>query len=207
MNLANQSIGQKESATQERIVRLFTDGLGYGYLGNWEYRLNNSNIEEPEVRKYLLSRGYNTTLIGRALDKLRTTATNYNESLYTNNQSVYKLLRGGIGVVEHAGEPTQQVHLIDWTNPESNNFAIAEEVSIQGNHDKRPDIVIYVNGIALGIIELKRSTVSIGEGIRQSIVNKKSLYNPFFQQYNLSLLVMTLKGLNTEPSRPKKSII
>jgi type I restriction enzyme R subunit len=47
--------------------------------------------------------------------------------------------------------------LIDWQNPEKNNFAIAEEVTILGNHEKRPDIVLYVNGIALGVLELKRS--------------------------------------------------
>jgi len=40
--------------------------------------------------------------------------------------------------------------LIDWQNPEKNDFAIAEEVTILGNREKRPDIVLYVNGIALG---------------------------------------------------------
>ena len=197
MRAVNQSIGQNENATQHRVLKLFTDELGYAYLGNWEYRQNNSNIEELEVRKFLSSRGYNETLISRALDKLRSTGNNYNESLYANNQNVYKLLRGGIGVVENPGEPTQQVHLIDWTNPESNNFAIAEEVTVQGNHDKRPDIVLYVNGIALGVIELKRSTVSIGDGIRQSIVNQqKEFIHSFF-----STIQFIFAGNDTEGLR------
>ena len=154
MPTTNQSVGQIERKTQNRIVALFRDRLNYEYLGNWEERPDNSNIEESEVRKYLSSRGYRDTLIARALDKLRTTANNYGESLYTNNQNVYKLLRYGIGVVENAGEDTQQVQLIDWENPKKNNFAIAEEVTIQGNREKRPDIVLYVNGIALGVLEL-----------------------------------------------------
>lgn len=175
------TVGQREKATQERIKTLLKEKLGYTYLGNWEYRQNNSNIEESEVKKHLTSRGYNDTLIAKALDKLRSTANNYAESLFTNNLNTYKLLRGGVGVVENLGEPTQQVHLIDWTHPESNSFAFAEEVTVQGNHEKRPDIVLYANGIALGIIELKRSTVSIGDGIRQSIVNQdKEFIQSFF---------------------------
>ncbi len=65
--------------------------------------------------------------------------------------------------------------------PLNNDFAIAEEVTIKGVHKKRPDIVIYVNGIALGVIELKRSTVSITEGIRQNCDNQKHIFiKPFF---------------------------
>ncbi|MBU1626783.1 restriction endonuclease subunit R, partial [bacterium] len=109
MPTTNQTVGQIERATQNRIVALFHDQLKYEYLGNWEDRPDNSNIEEPEIRKYLSGRGYSTTLISRALDKLRTTANNYSEGLYTNNQNVYKLLRYGIGIVENAGENNQQV--------------------------------------------------------------------------------------------------
>ena len=46
---------------------------------------------------------------------------------------------------------------------------------------KRPDVVLYVNGIALAVLELKRSTVSVAEGIRQNLDNqKKELIQPFF---------------------------
>ncbi|MBU0630596.1 MAG: HsdR family type I site-specific deoxyribonuclease, partial [Candidatus Margulisbacteria bacterium] len=194
MPTTNQTVGQIERATQNRIVALFHDQLKYEYLGNWEDRPDNSNIEEPEIRKYLSGRGYSTTLISRALDKLRTTANNYSEGLYTNNQNVYKLLRYGIGIVENAGENNQQVQLIDWQNPEKNNFAIAEEVTVQGNREKRPDIVLYVNGIAIGVLELKRSTVSIGDGIRQSIVNQQK---EFIQSF-FSTIQFIFAGNDTE---------
>lgn len=193
----NQNVGQIERATQNRIVALFRKQLKYEYLGNWEDRLNNSNIEEAEVRKYLSGRGYNDTLIARALDKLRAAANNYHESLYTNNHNVYKLLRYGIGIVESAGKNNQQVHLIDWVNPEKNNFALAEEVTIQGNREKRPDIVLYVNGIALGVLELKRSTVSIGDGIRQSITNQQK---EFIQSF-FSTIQFVFAGNDTEGLR------
>lgn len=47
-------IGQIERLTQNRIVKLFTDHLGYEYLGNWEDRLNNSNIETNETSRVIL---------------------------------------------------------------------------------------------------------------------------------------------------------
>ena len=177
----NQWVWQIERASQNRIVELFQEQLGYTYLGNWEDRTSNSSIEEWELRKYLKEREYSDTLISKAITKLQNTANNYGESLYTNNKNVYELLRYGVHVVENVGENTQTVELIDWKHPENNHFAIAEEVTIQGNHEKRPDIVLYVNGIALWVLELKRSTVSIGDGIRQSIVNQqKEFIGSFF---------------------------
>ena len=181
MSSKDKEVGQRERETQKRIVKLFTDKLHYDYLGDWEERSDNSNIEEDLLRKHLSKQGYADSLISRAIEKLKRTSTNYGETLYTNNKNTYELLRSGAGIIENAGEITQRVHFIDWDCPENNSFAIAEEVTIQGNREKRPDIVLYVNGIALGVLELKRSTVSIGEGIRQNLVNQeKEFIQSFF---------------------------
>jgi len=82
-------IGQPEHITQNRIVKLFTDVLQYEYLGNWEDRPNNQNIEEKQLRAFLQKQGYKDVLINRAIDKLRTKANNYNENLYNNNKNAY----------------------------------------------------------------------------------------------------------------------
>lgn len=174
-------IGQPERHTQNRIVKLFREQLHYDYLGNWEDRPDNRNIEEKYLRDFMQKKGYSPVQISRAIDKLLSTAINYNESLYTNNKNTYHLLRYGVDVKENAGENYAPVHLIDWKNPENNQFAIAEEVTFLGNREKRPDIVLYINGIAIGVIELKRSFVSIGEGIRQNITNQqKEFIQSFF---------------------------
>lgn len=174
-------IGQLERQTQNRIVRLFQSVLKYEYLGNWEERSSNSNIEEEYLKKYLTKKGYNTVLINRAIEKLKDTANNPQESLYNNNKNTYNLLRYGIKVKENVEDTYTTIHLIDWKNPEANHFAIAEEVTIRGNREKRPDIVLYINGIAVGVLELKRSTVSIGDGIRQNITNQqKEFIGSFF---------------------------
>jgi len=106
------------------------------------------------------------------------------------------LLRYGVKVKPEVGENTETVWLIDWKNPLANHFAIADEVTVSGQHDKRPDIVLYVNGIALGVLELKRSTVSVGEGIRQNLDNqKKEFIQGFFTTQQLVMAGNDTEGL------------
>lgn len=185
---------QNERETQDRLVKLFHEQLDYIYLGNWEDRSNNSNIEVKLATTNLERRGYSSQLISRALYHLKTEADKYNENLYTLNKTVYELIRFGVPVKLEAGENTTTVMLIDWNSPLKNDFAIAEEVTIMGNREKRPDLVLYVNGIALGVIELKRSSVSIGDGIRQNITNQQK---EFIQQF-FSTVQLVMAGNNWE---------
>jgi len=188
-------VGQIERKTQNRIVKVFCDRLGYDYLGNWEDREENSNIEEEYLRAYLVkTKKYSEKVIAKAIAELKKTAGNQVMSLYDLNKEVYGLLRYGIKVKEQLGLRNQTVELIDWKNFASNHFAIAEEVTIKGNRTKRPDIVLYVNGIALGVIELKRSTVSASEGIRQNIGNQK---NAFIQNF-FGTIQLVMAGNDTE---------
>jgi type I restriction enzyme R subunit len=173
-------IGKPERATQNRIVALFRDELHYDYLGDWTDRPNNSNIEEGLLTSYLNKSGYSPAQIARAFYELRTEANNPNRSLYDNNMKVYSLLRYGVPVKIEAGKVTESVWLINWETPAQNDFAIAEEVTLHGNHERRPDLVLYLNGIAVGVLELKNSRVSIGDGIRQNISNQQPEFNEWF---------------------------
>lgn len=168
------TVGKPERATQNRIVKLFREQLSYIDLGNLEDKPDNSNIEVPQLTRYLSAKGYDHGQINKALDKLQNAANNHAQNLYHNNKAVYQLLRYGVPVKTEAGVPTVTVHLIDWRNPEQNDFYIAEEVTVFGEKEKRPDIVLYVNGIAIGVLELKNSRVSIGDGIRQNLVNQQA---------------------------------
>ncbi len=176
------TVGKSERVTQDRIISLFRDKqlLGYRYLGNWIDREENSNIEKGLLEAYLTESGYTPTQIGVALYKLDIEANNHNRSLYGNNQAVYSLLRYGVPVKTEAGKVTESVQLINWKEPEKNDFAIAEEVTLKGNRERRPDIVLYVNGIAVGVLELKNSRVTIGDGIRQNISNQQPEFNEWF---------------------------
>jgi len=128
----------------------------------------------------LTRRGYEGAQISAAIYRLRTEAGNASRSLYANNQAVYNLLRYGVPVKVEAGKVTETVHLIDWDDVSANDFAIAEEVTLKGGMERRPDLVLYLNGIAIGIIELKNSRVSIGDGIRQALSNQKPEFNESF---------------------------
>ncbi|MCB0538957.1 MAG: restriction endonuclease subunit R, partial [Bacteroidetes bacterium] len=132
-------VGQIERITQNRVVKLFQDELGYDYLGNWEEREYNSNIEVDLLTAFLKRKGYTDTQISKAIFELQTTATNFNDSLYTTNKNVYEKLRYGIKVKAEAGENYETIKLFNWKKLKDNDFAIAEEVTIKGNKTKRPD--------------------------------------------------------------------
>ena len=195
------TVGQIERATQQRVVKLFKDKLGYDYLGDWKDRVGNRNIDDDLARQFLKKQGYDDALISKALHQLNKVAGDQTKNLYDCNNAVYEQLRYGVKVKADVSENTQTVWLIDWKSPQNNHFAIAEEVTVKGvdakANTKRPDIVIYVNGIALGVLELKRSIVSVSEGIRQNLDNQKKLFiQPFF-----TTMQLVMAGNDTEGVR------
>ncbi len=174
------NIGKPERATQNRVIQLFRDELNYRYLGDWHERENNSNIEETLLFEHLTRSGYNAAQISGAIKKLKDEANNHSQNLYNKNKAVYSVLRYGAAIKTSVSENTQTIHFIDWKNPQANDFAIAEEVTLKGQNTRRPDLVLYVNGIAIGVIELKNSRVSIGDGIRQNCSNQRPEFNEWF---------------------------
>jgi type I restriction enzyme, R subunit len=194
------TVGQIEKKTQQRIVTLFREQLGYDYLGDRHDRENNRNVEPDLLRSFLKKQGHDESLISRTLHLLDKTSGDQSKKLYDRNKEVYDLLRYGVKVKPDVGENTVTVWLIDWKNPHNNQFAIAEEVTIKGADakasTKRPDIVLYVNGIAIGVLELKRSTVSVAEGIRQNLDNQKKVFiEPFFSTMQLLMAGNDTEGL------------
>ncbi|MBQ6971874.1 MAG: HsdR family type I site-specific deoxyribonuclease [Synergistaceae bacterium] len=162
---------ETERQLQQRVKHWLIDDLHYHFLGSRE-NFSNKPVIDALLREYLTSHGYTPSAITRAIDDLNSSAGNQSLSLYQLNRKVYELLRyGDQGVRDKAGHDVT-VKYIDWEHPGRNNFQLAEEVTISMNATKRPDLVLYVNGIALGMIELKNSRVSVGEGIRQMIRNQ-----------------------------------
>ena len=198
------SVGQIEKRTQARVVKLFRERLDYDYLGDWGENTDNRNIEIAYLEKFLKSKKYDEALIKRAIAEVQRVATDQSRSLYDINRSVYELLRYGVKVKREIGENTETVWLIDWETAANNQFAIAEEVTVKpaaaGDakaFGKRPDVVIYVNGIALGVLELKRSTVSVSEGIRQNLDNQRKI---FIQNF-FTTMQFVMAGNDTEGLR------
>jgi type I restriction enzyme, R subunit len=190
-------VGQPERKTQNRVVRLLREQLDYDYQGNWKDRPGTSNIEVQLLAQNLCARGYDDNLIDKAIEQLKKVAAiGAGRGLYEANHDVYEMLRYGAHVRPGVGEQTKTVKLIDWDNPRDNHFMVVEEVTVLGHHAKRPDVVLYVNGIALVTLELKRSYVAVSEGIRQTIGNQQPEFiRPFFTTVQLVMAGNDVEGL------------
>ena len=112
------------------------------------------------------------------------------QGLMSANQSVYDMLTLGVTVTEFVGgkKASPTIHLIDWDDLDNNEFHVTEEMEVlsaQGTHTRRPDVVAFVNGIPLAVIEAKRAASGnsnknmVEEGISQNLRNQKHDEIPF----------------------------
>jgi type I restriction enzyme R subunit len=158
---------RSERETQARVCGLFVERLGYRSLGSLRYKAQRGPLLEEALEENLRRRGYAPWAVRGALEVLRRRAEVRGVSLSEANERTYRALRYGVQVQEGAGKPYETVRLVDWEVAGHNDFAVAEEVTIEGKSERRPDLVLYLNGIAVCVLELKGADVSVGEAVRQ----------------------------------------
>ena len=139
-----------ERETQNRIVTFFQKEPGYEYLGNLSEE-QNYNVRWGDWKSFLTGNGYSAAFIESLQNEFNKILADFSQSPYHTNKEVYRILKYGLKLAEHPGESPKTVYFINWEEPEKNNFYIAEEVTINGNVEKRPDIVLYINGIAVAV--------------------------------------------------------
>ncbi len=189
------NIGKPEIITQSRVIKFFHEKLKYRYIGDLRDQ-ENRNIDEAKLKACLASRGYSDGIASRAVDALISAANNLQHGLYAANKEVYDLLKYGAKVKESPDDTETTVYFINWDESGKNDFEISEEVTVVANNEKRPDLVIYVNGIAVAVIELKKSTVSVSDGIRQNLTNQREMFiEPFFTTIQLCMAGNDTEGL------------
>lgn len=192
----NPNVWDIERLTQNRVIDFMQSELWYTYLWNWEEEERTSCVEIDRLKNWLKKQNkYNDDIINSAVSKLDKAISNQQQTLYDINKEVYTMLRYWQPIKELWKQSTL-VNFFDWKNIENNEFAIAEEVTVVWQHTKRPDIVIYVNWIALWVLELKRSKVNVSEWIRQNLDNqKKEFIKNFFATIQLVMAGNDTQGL------------
>ncbi|GHR98077.1 restriction endonuclease subunit R [Helicobacter pylori] len=181
-----------EKEVQKQVIETFKS-MGYAYLGDLT-KSDNENINKESLKAWLVkNQKINDERWQRIEYKINDALKN---DLYEANQEFYKLLIYGVKTKISQNEPTQTSWLIDWKDVFKNEFSVAEEVSVKGQNMKRPDVVLYVNGIALGVLELKNSSVSVESAIRQNLDNqKKEFIRDFFKTIQLVMVGNESQGL------------
>lgn len=203
-----------EMSTSQRPAIEVLQKLGYKYISEEENKklrnyiltdvifkdilakkLNEINSYEYKGEKYKFS----ASTIGQAIKDL-------NEDLVTGlistNEKIYDLLTLGKSYQENMVDGTKRsfdIKYIDFEHPENNDFYVTEEFSVlrmNGKDHARPDIVLFVNGIPLAVIECKDASVPIIQAISQNIRNQKPDYIP--QLFKFIQIVMAANKNETK---------
>lgn len=172
-----------EANFENSIIELF-ENLGYSHLYGPEVDRDTSN---PLLEEQLMSslESINPKLPSRAIEEAITKIKNYEAgSVVSKNELFTDYLQNGVPVTfMHNGvEKSDIVNLVDYDNPSMNNMAIANQWTYKEYEVKRPDLVVFLNGIPVVVMELKSpkaDSVSI-EDAYQQIQNYKKSIESFF---------------------------
>ncbi len=185
-----------ENTSSQRPAIEVLEKLGYKYISQEENKELRNNILSDVLFKEILIKKLNEinsyeykgvtykfspSTIGQAVKDL-------NEDLLTGlistNEKIYDMLTLGKSYTERMADGTTRsfdIKYIDFEHPEKNDFYVTEEFSVlrmNGKDNARPDIVLFINGIPLAVIECKDSSVPIVQAISQNIRNQKNDYIP-----------------------------
>lgn len=161
-----------EADYENAIIELFRNELGYEYVyGPDVERDFNSPLYDSVLEEslYRLNKGLPADAINDALFKLRNFE---NGELVQKNAEFMEYLQSGIPVryLENGEERSAIVYLADYTHPENNSFIVANQWTFVENSNKRPDIILFLNGLPVVIVELKspsREETDASEAYRQ----------------------------------------
>lgn len=170
------------------------ESIGWKNHGSGQGKAN-YNIETEEVIKYLRRAGYSDYVAKKAAEKLESEARQFSEGLRQANIRMADTILTNIKVFDE-NDDLVDVCLINYDNPLANIFYFKYEVSVFKNdkEKRRIDIVGYVNGIALVVIELKNGSVEIEEAIRQTITYQSKDEIPRF----FTTVAICIGGNNSE---------
>lgn len=179
---------EASSSQISAIIQLIN--LGYEYIGRHEV-----DVLREGKSQYILHdiafkalRNINEDIISdKSIDEaiLSLEKVKMDDGVLKASENIFADLLGGHSVTEiiDGKKTSPQLRFIDWKNPENNLFHIVPEFEISEEHDRRPDIVLFVNGIPLAVVENKKASVSVDEAVHQMIRNQGGNQTPKFFLY------------------------
>ena len=174
-----------EADYENSIIELFQDELEYEYVYGPDIvdRDYKSPLYEEELENaiYRINKDLPSAAIEDALDKLRNFE---NAELIQKNETFMNYLQNGIEVryFEKGEEKSEIVYIVDYEKIHNNSFIIANQWTFIENSNKRPDIIIFLNGLPVVIMELKspsREETDFSDAYRQLQNYKKEIPSMF----------------------------
>lgn len=193
-----------EDLLEEAAIEIFKE-LDYGYAfgpdisfgGAYEERENYKDVilkDRVLDALYSINRGFPEEALQEAYRKI----ISFNSPiLIENNKDFYKLLVEGIDVSVDRKGKTEKAFIIDFENPNKNDFLIVNQFTIDANEQRRPDIIVFINGIPLVVIELKSASdenVGMEEAYNQIQTYKGDMPTLF----NYNAFCMLSDGINAK---------
>lgn len=190
--------------SQDRALRVI-EKLGYTFVSRGEAEKKrgflNNVLFNDELEKYLSSQTYkygedDRYYSGGSISSaIRALEVKNIPDLYTANKTVHELMCVGKSMEEDLPNGTRQsfdIGFIDFDHPENNIFQVTDEFEVERTNGKfaRPDIVVLINGIPVVVIECKKSSVDVMEGVTQNIRNWGPDYIPHLFQYSQLVIAM-----------------
>lgn len=190
-----------ETFIEEADIQFYEEKLNYQHINAWEKKLVGRNrlkdvvlVDRLRTKLEDLNPIHKTkTTIDEAIQQLTKSRTSL--SLLMANKEVYELIKKGVPVTytnEDGREESDYIKVIDFDEPHKNDFLVVSQLSIEYLQTKgitrRPDLLLYVNGLPLVMIELKNSSVKVKSGYDVNLQRyKKDIPQLFW--YNLFVCI------------------
>lgn len=204
--MPNHSIFNERPECQDRLIR-FLENMGYEYVSRSEAEAKRGSLTkvlfEDELIRFLRKQTYNyknheLLFSGESITKaVKELDASLLQGLTLASKEIYNMLTLGISLEEtiaiDSDMPVRQsfdLNYIDFEHPANNIWQVTEEFSVQRPNGQyaRPDIVLMVNGIPLVVIECKKSSIDVREGVLQNVRNMMPDYIPNLFKYSQLVL-------------------
>ncbi|MEI7463646.1 MAG: type I restriction endonuclease, partial [Candidatus Taylorbacteria bacterium] len=122
---------------------------------------------------------------------------NMSDGVYKASEDIFSKLLSGVSVSEIIDGKSHSPHMrfIDFERPLANSFHVASEFEIEEGRNRRPDIVLFVNGIPFAVIENKKPSVGVNEAVNQMLRNQGREQTPKFFLFSQLLIATNVRNI------------